>query len=160
MLHSSVEERRVHKSGHILSISRTKTDDPEREKLKAKAKEIQRDEAERIRWHSHTFLSFISNSHSYLQTRRGQQNRSRSNWRSKEKKVRRSGFSDGSTTDSSEVEDQTSSPPRCDVPDGAGETFETLRPPVPVLLQLVVILQDNSLVIRKIIKSYHFIINS
>jgi len=29
--------------------SRTKTDDPEREKLKAKAKEIQRDEAERIR---------------------------------------------------------------------------------------------------------------
>merc|ERR1712141_402020 len=29
--------------------SRTKTDDPEKEKLKAKAKEIQRDEAERIR---------------------------------------------------------------------------------------------------------------
>ena len=33
-----------------LNISRTKTDDPEREKLKAKAKEIQRDEAERIRY--------------------------------------------------------------------------------------------------------------
>ena len=145
----------------MLRIFRTKTDDPEREKLKAKAKEIQRDEAERIRWHSNIFLLSISNSHSYLQTRRGQQNRSRSNWRPKEKKVRRSGFSDGTTTDSSEVEDQTSSPARCDVPDGAGETFETLRPPVPVLLQLVVkvILQDNSLVIRKIIKSYHFIIN-
>ena len=53
----------------ILDISRTKTDDPEREKLKAKAKEIQRDEAERIRWYSNTFLSSIFNSHSYLQTR-------------------------------------------------------------------------------------------
>ena len=39
-----------------LNISRTKTDDPEREKLKAKAKEIQRDEAERIRWQSSNFL--------------------------------------------------------------------------------------------------------
>ena len=33
----------------LTSVFRTKTDDPEREKLKAKAKEIQRDEAERIR---------------------------------------------------------------------------------------------------------------
>ena len=40
----------------FLNISRTKTDDPEREKLKAKAKEIQRDEAERIRWRPHTCL--------------------------------------------------------------------------------------------------------
>jgi len=30
-------------------LNRTKTDDPEKEKIKAKAKEMQRDEAERIR---------------------------------------------------------------------------------------------------------------
>ena len=32
------------------TFSRTKTDDPEREKLKAKAKDIQREEADRIRF--------------------------------------------------------------------------------------------------------------
>ena len=32
-----------------MNIIRTKTDDPEREKLKAKAKDIQREEADRIR---------------------------------------------------------------------------------------------------------------
>ena len=51
----SVEEEPVNN----LNISRTKTDDPEREKLKAKAKEIQRDEAERIRWQSSTFLTIL-----------------------------------------------------------------------------------------------------
>ena len=53
----------------MLDISRTKTDDPEREKLKAKAKEIQRDEAERIRWHFQTFLSSSFDFHSNLQAR-------------------------------------------------------------------------------------------
>ena len=34
----------------LLISFRTKTDDPEKEKIKAKAKEMQRDEAERIRY--------------------------------------------------------------------------------------------------------------
>ena len=34
---------------YLSFVSRTKTDDPEREKLKAKAKDIQREEADRIR---------------------------------------------------------------------------------------------------------------
>ena len=37
-------------------MNRTKTDDPEKEKIKAEAKEMQRDEAERIRWQSSNFL--------------------------------------------------------------------------------------------------------
>ena len=45
-----VQVRERSENGDDIELRRTKTDDPEREKLKAKAKEIQRDEAERIRW--------------------------------------------------------------------------------------------------------------
>ena len=52
MLLRAAKSRFVTKSLDVFKLKlsfRTKTDDPEKEKLKAKAKEIQRDEAERIR---------------------------------------------------------------------------------------------------------------
>ena len=104
---------------------RTKTDDPEREKLKAKAKDMQRDEAERIRYVFQNLEQKILILRFKFQAWRGKQNSIRSYRRPKETKIWWHWFLDGSSSHPSEIQNQESPSEGRDVYDGTREELKT-----------------------------------